>query len=297
MATFDELQFLLLKRTLQAFGVPDTAGKTFQPATVPDSDQTLWGLFNIIPADEPVFVQSGSQFFPAYSAVIGSLVAGHSPFNPITVAKRKLADWGTKPSAWSIDEATMLQMLALAPSARFPFSSSGAPETPFWGLWAASPPVDGVAGVLAAAKLDMTLSFDHLLNFATTPSDWYLSSALANAYSNKHGAPWDSTSPITWTTTFGPGGTLVRMPASLIIADTLSITYTSETAFGPGVQAEILANAAAGVWPYYLSSGNATTHISFDSHGRLTASITTPAGQPVILAAAVLSASAYLGLG
>ncbi len=296
MATFDELQTLLLNRAFPAFGLSRTTGQTYQPATLIGSDQTLWAPFNTIPTAAPIFAPSGSAFFSAYSDVITALLPGRGQLDPINVAKRKLADWGSKPPTWSINYATMQSLLAAAPKTGFSFNNPAPPTSGFWGLWASSPPADGITSLLAAESLDMTVSFANLLNFAPTPSDWYLSSALANAYSNPGRAPWDPTSSITWDTTFGPGGTLARMTASLIIVDALEISYTSQALYTPERQIAILAHVQGGLWPYYLDHSGATTSISFDASGRLTVTITTAAGQPVALAAAVLSASAYLGL-
>lgn len=297
MTTFGELQTALVERTFQAFGLSPDVGQTFQPASPTGSDQSLWAGFNTVPEAGPIFMPSGSDFFTAYAAVIGALVPGRSPLDPIAVAKRRLADWGTKPPAWSIDQAAMLRLLAAAPATSFPFANPAAPTTEFWGLWASSPPVDGITSLFAAAKLDMTLSFGHLLNFAPTPAGWYVSSALANAYSNPGRAPWNPTSTITWDTAFGPGGTLERMTAGLVIADALTISYTSQAQFNPERQLAIRASALAGLWPYYIDHTTATTGISFDGSGRMTAKISTPAGQPFVLAGTVLSAGAYLGVG
>jgi hypothetical protein len=298
MTTFDDLQSRFFGSEFRVFGLPSDSGRALQPATafVRGDDQALWSWFNIIPGSAPLFEPSSSEFFSAYSAVIDSLIPGQSPFDPIRVAKKKLTDWGSAPPAWSIDYADMQRLLAAAPATHFPFQNGAAPETGFWGLWADSSTVYGPTALVADGAVDMTLSFANLLSFNPTPADWYLSSALSNAYSNPGKAPWDPSSPITWQTTFGPGGALARFVSSLIVVKDLRIQYTSSVEFGAIDQALILASASSGLWPHYLDASNASTEVGFDSTGRMTVRITSERDQPIGLAASVVSAANYLGL-
>ncbi|MBO9711316.1 hypothetical protein [Sphingomonas sp.] len=297
MPTFDELQSLFLEREFRAIGLATTTGQVLQPATpITGGDQGLWDWFNQIPDTSQIMAPTGSEFFSAYSDMINSLIPGRNPLDPVAVAKKNLAAWGSNPPGWSIGYDTMTGLLAAAPTVSFPVTTPAPPASDFWGLWTESPAIDGIAGQFAAAALSMSLSFGHLLNFAPTPSSWYLSTAMATAYNNPGKNPWNPSSPISWNSTFGADGTMPRFVANLIVADQIAVTYTSQAEFDSDDQATIQANADSGLWPYYLDSTTASTSVSFDGDGHMTVSITTPAGVPIALAGTVLSAPAYLGL-
>jgi hypothetical protein len=297
MTSFDELQSLFVSTEFAAFGVSSGDGRVIQPATGPpiDNDSALWSWFNRIPEASSPYQPSSSEFFAAYGEVIESLIAGASPLDPIKVAKKKLAKWGSAPPAWNDGGISLAAQLAAAPATSFPFRSKATPPTGLWGLWADSSPVSGPAARFAAGEVDMSLSFPHLLNFAPSPDDWYVSSALSMAYANPGKRPWDPDSPITWDTAFGPGGTLRHFLTSLLVADELVLTYTSSTPFDAEDQALIQGHLASGLWPYYLNAASGVTTVSFDDDGRLTVTITGARGHPVALAATVVSAGRYLG--
>jgi hypothetical protein len=296
MTSFDDLQARFVAAELTMLGRPAPTGRVLQPALPLPArdDQALWSLFDAIPLDTPLYAPSGTEFFTAYSTLIGALVAGTNPLDPIAAAKRRLAVWGTKPPTWSVGSAGMAKLLKAAPSLSFPFSSPAGPQSGFWGLWAGSAPALGPSVQFAAGDVSATLAFDHVLAFAPTPGDWYVSSALSLAYGTRTGAPWPPGSTVTWDSTFGPDGTMPRFLAALTVVSGLKVRVTSTAAFSTTDQALILLSAAAGLWPYYLDVTAAETSVRFDASGQI-AIATDNRSSSIVLAATVLSAGEFLG--
>ena len=296
MTSFDDLQARFVAAELAALGRSAPTGRVLQPALPLPArdDQALWSLFDAIPLDTPLYAASGTEFFTAYSTLIGALVAGTNPLDPIAAAKRRLADWGTKPPAWSVGSAGLAKQLKAAPSLTFPFSSPAGPDTGFWGLWAGSAPALGPSVQFAAGDVSAALSFDHVLNFAPNPGDWYVSSAMSLAYNTRSGAPWPSGSTVTWDSTFGPNGTMPRFLAALTVASGLKARVTSTAAFSAADQALIRLSAAAGLWPYYLDVAGAETSVRFDASGQIAIATDNRSSAPIVLAATILSAGEFL---
>lgn len=295
MTSFDELQARFAATELAALGQPAPRGRVLQPALAlpTDDDRALWSLFDAIPLGSPIYAASGTRFFTAYSALIGALVAGANPLDPVAAAKRRLAAWGSKPPDWSIGCAGLLKLLKSAPSLAFPFTSTAVPEPGFWGLWTESPTAAGPSAQFAAGDVFADLSFTHVLPFAPRPGDWYVSSALALAYATGSGPPWPGGSDVTWDSTFGPDGTMPRFLAGLSVVAGIDARSASTAAFSPVDQALIRSNAALGLWPYYLSGPGMS--VGFDGAGRITIRTTSEPKQPVAIAATVLTAGEYLG--
>ncbi|MFE0757105.1 hypothetical protein ACFW16_24310 [Inquilinus sp. NPDC058860] len=295
MTSFDELQARFAAAELAALAHPAPRGRVLQPALpLPTGDdQALWSLFDAIPLGSPIYAASGTRFFTAYAALIGALVAGTNPLDPIAAAKRRLTAWGARPPDWSIGCAGLLKLLGSAPSLAFPFTSTAVPEPGFWGLWAKSPTAGGPSAQFASGDVSADLSFAHALSFAPRPGDWYVSSALALAYATRSGPPWPGGSDVTWDSTFGPDGTMPRVLAGLSVVAAIDARSASTAVFGPADQALIRSNAALGLWPYYLDGPG--TSVGFDGAGRIAIRTTSGPKQPVAVAATVLTAGEYLG--
>lgn len=294
MTSFTDLQEKFTAAQSAALGLSPSQARIVQPATPApmDDDDALWAPFNAIPADGPILTPSGTRFFTAYGTVIRSLTPGSNPLDPIAAAQRRLADWGDRPPTWSLGGANLKKLLGVAPSVSFPFSSPATPPTGLWGLWGGSVPCAGLSAEFAAGTVTGTVSFTRCLNFAPTPGDWYVGSALGLAYASPNQSPWTPGSPITWQSTFGPSGTLTRFTSALVVVSGIQIGYSSTTVFSATERAAIRAQAASGLWPYYQPKQQS---VSFDPEGRLTVSVTTPTTQPLVIAASAISAAAYLG--
>ena len=296
MTSFDDLQARFTAAELAALGLTAPRGRRLQPALMLPTrdDQALWDLFDAIPLDTPIYTPSDGQFFTAYAALIGALVAGTNPLDPIAAAKRRLADWGTKPPDWSIGCAGLLKLLKAAPSLSFPFTSKADPGPGYWGLWTDSPPASGPSAQFAAGDVTAALSFAHALNFAPAPGDWYVPSALSLAYATRSGPPWPGGSAVTWDSTFGPAGTMPRFLAGLTVVSEIGCRSASTAAFSPADQALIRLSAALGLWPHYLSGAGTETGVSFDGSGRISIATTSQPKIPLAIIATVLTAGEYL---
>ena len=147
-----------------------------------------------------------------------------------------------------------------------------------------------------------TISFQKLITFVADPpgppNGWYSSSALGQANSaNTGGAPWRSGAMPNWQSTFGPNGNMRYFLASLVVADGISATITSYASYSSSQQTQITQNSSYGFWPFYWGSGSSTytNSVSFNSNSNLTYTMTSQAGNPLIIGAFVLPAGQYLG--
>ncbi|MFC5472504.1 hypothetical protein [Paraherbaspirillum soli] len=297
MASFDELQEIFVAQEFAMLGYAAPAGRVLQPPSLlpAGNDEALWAFFNTIPSNSQIYAPGGDKFFTAYSALIDSLIAGDGVLDPVAAAKRRLASWGHKPPAWNVGYAGLKKQLAVAPSVSVGFGNQAEPDSGFWGLWGDSPAVSGPSAKFAAANLSVDISIFKALSFTPTPGDWYVSSVLSLVHSTPSGLPWNPNSPITWQSTFGPDGNLQRFLTSLMVVSDMRVHFHSSAAFSAADQQLIQQNAAAGLWPYYLGAGDASTSVRFDKAGQMTASIISEANTPIAIAANVLTAAQYLG--
>ncbi|SEP46213.1 hypothetical protein SAMN04487843_12327 [Methylobacterium sp. ap11] len=295
MSSFDTLQSRFVDRELQASGLAGAA--ILQPAALlaAGDDAALWTWFDAIPQPGPVYAPAGPDFFSAYAAVIGALVPSGGPLDPIAAAQARLAAWGTAPPTWSVGAAGLSRALAAAPGLTFDFAEAAAPGPGYWGLVGGAP--RGPDAIFAGGTVRAKVAWDHGLAFAPQPGDWYVSSALSLAYRMPGKAPWNPDAAVTWDTAFGPGGTLERMTAGLLVVSGLAVSASSDAPFDAASQALVRAGAAvAGIWPYHLPASAATTTVAFDAAGCLRLTV---AGKPkaaIAVAAIVQDAAGYLGL-
>ncbi|HEY7769860.1 hypothetical protein, partial [Longimicrobium sp.] len=107
---------------------------------------------------------------------------------------------------------------------------------------------------------------------------------------------WNNTPP-TWATTFGPNGNLQRVTSGLVIVDGITITITSNAAYSSSDQQEFQEASSGGFWPFYDSSQQSgwTSNVTFDDQGTLSATISSPGGNPQILGAMVTPMAQALG--
>lgn len=295
MSSFNQLQSLFAAYQASAIGFGPTGMQNMQGAMVPpaNDDQFLWDIFNTVPTPGPLFRPSGHQFFAGYAAVIDSLIATSNVLDPVAAAKEQLKDWGDRPPAWDAGYAKMKKKLDSAQSLKFSFGQQAEPQDGYWGLWAQSDATPGIAARFAAGEVSATVEFRRLLNFAPTPADWYVQSAISYAYRNPDRTPWDPASSITWETAFGPNGTLRHIVASLVCVSGISVTYSSSSPFSVAEQDEVKAQAEHGLWPYYLSKSAADTTVSFDAAGTISVSVASKASAPIVIGVTSLPADKY----
>jgi hypothetical protein len=91
-------------------------------------------------------------------------------------------------------------------------------------------------------------------------------------------------------------GRLLRATAALLVADGLRCTVTSDAVFSSDDQRVLKDKAGAGMWPFFVPSGDGVTcKAYFDGQGRLTVETSTPHGRPLVIGANVLDIARYLG--
>ncbi|AWB25367.1 hypothetical protein DA075_31195 [Methylobacterium currus] len=298
MSSFDTLQSRFVDQEIQAFGLRGQGAAITQPAMAlpAGDDAALWGWFNTLPKPGPIYAPSASDFFTAYSAVIGALVPSGSLLDPIAAAQARLAEWGSAPATWSIDSAGLNRLLAAASGLTFHFDAVPTPPAGYFGLFGGLPPLDPSA-TFASGTVKATVACNHLSVVRPQPGDWYVSSALSLAYRTPGAAPWNPASAVNWDTAFGPNGTLRWMTTGLVVASGLSVSAGSTAPFDAVSQSLVEAGVkAAGAWPYYLPATAAKTMVSFDDAGRLDVAITGKSKTTVVLATIVQSAATYLGV-
>ncbi len=154
----------------------------------------------------------------------------------------------------------------------------------------------------ASARVTANVSFQKLITFIAAPpgapNGWYSSAALGAAYSaTGGGAPWSQSASPNWNSTFGPQGNMRYFLSSLVVADGVNATITSEAAYSSSQQTTITQNSSSGFWPFYWGShsSTSTTSVSFNSSGAMTYTSQSPPGNPLIIGAFVQPASTYLG--
>jgi hypothetical protein len=295
MRSFIDLQDLFAAYQTTAIGLRPEGMRLLQGAAAiaAGDDSSIWNLLDSIPTPDLILPISGAGFFDVYTSVIAALIAGTGPLDPIAAAKRNLTAWGDKAPAWDGGFRTLNTRLNAAPRLAFTFELPLSTTTDLWGLWRLADPCPGPSARLALGALNMNVQFAHLLNFAPLASDWYTPSAMVAAYQNPNKAPWNPASPITWDTTFGPTGTLRAVVSGLICVSGLTVDYTSSIAFSADDQAAILSHAEAGIWPYYLDQTVATTRVTFNASNHISVSISSDRTTPIVIGAAVQSASAF----
>lgn len=177
----------------------------------------------------------------------------------------------------------------------------------FWGGEGST--YDHLTVMLGSANLTITATFQSVLTFAAAPlsqpssdpilsgyTPWYDSAALALAYGTPDNTVWNNSAP-SWDSTFGSSGNLQYVTSALVIVDGIDITITSSASFSSSDQASFKQASAEGIFPFFeaTSSGGWSTSVDFGSGGTLSATMSSPAGNPQILGAVVTPIGVALG--
>jgi hypothetical protein len=215
---------------------------------------------------------------------------------------------GAKPADFTGGYADLVAMLAASSGARVamgPAGEGGGDVASTWtgggdggvqGLWAGACRGSRLSTTFAASAVTVQASIGRVCTWVCTPGRWYESSLLNMAFAGPTSPPWPLLANPTWEQLFGQFGSLRRMLASTVIADDLRATITSDARYRPADRPVILANAASGLWPFYLAaSPTVTTEVTFDDAGALRVDVRSQPGSPLILGQNVLGIGRYLG--
>ncbi len=180
-----------------------------------------------------------------------------------------------------------------------------------WGFFSfsASSTYDKLTTTATNAGLEIDAKFSHVTTLASGPlakvstdpilskyTPWYNSAAFSRAYGTKDNTVWKNGSP-NWDSTFGPSGNMQRVTDGLVVVDGIDITITSSASFSKDDQRTITAAASGGYWPFFSASasGGNTTKVTFSDSGEMTATYTSPAGNPQLLGVLVTETSDFIG--
>jgi hypothetical protein len=215
---------------------------------------------------------------------------------------------GTNPPNWDTGFAVLTNLLAAAPSRNFSLDSSAMNSSVssswtsgsndgFFGLWGGSSSSSSQSSTFASSRVSVQASFAHVTQFGAVPGDWYNSSAMSLAYSNRDGAPWVSSAPINWNNAFGQKGNMQRFASSLIVASGMLVKVTSNAVFSKEDQSAIHNNSGAGMWPFYStnSSSSSTTDVQFNEQGNMTVTFSSAPNVPVVIGVIVEPVAEYVG--
>ncbi|MEU3352828.1 hypothetical protein [Streptomyces sp. NPDC037389] len=167
----------------------------------------------------------------------------------------------------------------------------------FSGLWAGAGQLDTTTARFARSVVTVKADLGAYALWTVNPDPcWYDSSQLHVAYTKQTIPPWASNPRLHWDMAFGEkSGKLQRAIASLIMVERLTSVVTSDAAFSPEDQQVIKAKAAAGLWPFFVPTGDGVTNKADFDGGRLRIETTTPTGRPLVIGAHVLPIARYLG--
>jgi hypothetical protein len=239
----------------------------------------------------------------AYAAMLlDPIFAGQNavlPYKPV----------GRKPVDFVPGYATMMKQLKKAPAHSFSTTLSatssdykktwtGGSQSAVFGLWSNSQSETHISQKFSSSGVQITASFKNLLPFKATPGDWYNSATLGIAYSGKGTPPWNPEGVKSWDNTFSPThGDMLRFTTILLIANQMTLNFSSTATFSTSEQTDIRKNSSAGLWPFYNSSsgGTSDTVVDFDTSGHLMVTTTTEKNVATIVGAIVEPVAQYLG--
>lgn len=166
----------------------------------------------------------------------------------------------------------------------------------YFGVWTGSSAAFHVSRKFALSKITVSVQFEHFATVAVTPGSWYDSSMLHLAWASQDTPPWIDSAG--WQTYFGATGSLTHAVGSLLAADGITVTLTSDADFSEAEQAIIKGLAVMGDWPVYCPITSAVLSNSVTTGpGSLTVRFKSAPGNPVILGFNVFDIRSYVGAG
>lgn len=165
------------------------------------------------------------------------------------------------------------------------------------GLWISSCSNSRLSRQFALSNISVDVKFKSYAVFTSVPGRWYNSALLNTAYVNQNTPPWPVNPNPTWEDVFGENGSMLRLITSLVVADGMNTTISSDTNFSEADQQTIRRNTSKGLWPFYTPSRNgiASNVVTFDNDKGMEIKIVTQPGNPVLIGENVLGMAQYLG--
>jgi hypothetical protein len=165
-----------------------------------------------------------------------------------------------------------------------------------FGIWTGSSAAFHVSQKFASSKITVSAQFDHFATVTVTPGQWYNSSLLHQAWASQSTPPWIDSAD--WQTYFGTDGSLTHAVGSILAADGITLTLTSDADFTPMEQTIIRGLAAMGDWPVYCPvASSAISNAVSMSPGLMTIRFKSAPGNPVVLGFNAFDIRSYVGAG
>ena len=268
--------------------------KTISPPPPPNTLPTVWFQWAIVNA--PSVANIGRSDLSAQLLISGAQDVLRPYEGP-----------NAKPADFSLSFSDLKSTLNASPGTSFTFdSASDDPDVSdswvpgndpnYFGIWTGSAAAFQVSRKFALSKITVSARFDHFATVTVTPGEWYSSSLLHLAWASQSTPPWIDSAD--WQANFGDAGSFTHAVGSLIAADGITLTLTSDAEFTAAELAIIKGLVAMGDWPVYcpvsskvLSNGIATRP------GSLTITFKSAPGNPVVLGFNVFDIRSYVGAG
>lgn len=292
---------------------------------VPESIRKEFADFVLLRTNPPSLSQYPALFrnwaflrHPAY-ANIGATALANALLDPIASGALRLVPYvgdaaaeppiPDRPVDWDESIDDLKAQLAAAPSRSINYKqstvSSDVSDTwahgktnVLFGLYRSDSNTSHTSKVFSDNEIQLSGSFGHVTNFSPVPGSWFSSAGMNIAYKSKDTSPpWVAGATKNWTNSFdSQAGSLPRFITSLVVVDTMNITFRSSAKFTVDDQTRITQNSGGGLWPFYNTSSDTgtNTHFNFSDDGGLTVTISSLPGVPVVIGANIFSAKEYL---
>jgi hypothetical protein len=160
-------------------------------------------------------------------------------------------------------------------------------STGFPGLWNGATAESRLYRIFAGSRVTVEVAFGGYAVWASKPGRWCDAEVLRGAFRERQSFSWEAF--------FGPNGSLLRAITSLVVADGINATITSDAILSGQERAELESNACRGVWPFYApESGFTTNCVTFGPSGETKIRTVTKRGHPATIGNNVVSIAQYL---
>lgn len=165
------------------------------------------------------------------------------------------------------------------------------------GLWSRTCSTSRLSRRFALSHIKVNVQIKSYAVYTSVPGPWYNSSLLNIAYSNRNSSPWPINPNPTWEDVFGQSGSMQRLIVSLVVADGMNVSVTSDACFCKTDQQIIHCNASSGLWPFYIPSKNnmVTNVVIFDDVKGMKIETVAQPGNPLVIGNNILAIAQYLG--
>ncbi len=149
----------------------------------------------------------------------------------------------------------------------------------------------------ALSHIRVNVEFKSYAVCTSVPGSWYNSSLLNIAYNNQNASLWPINPNPTWEDVFGDNGSMPRLMISLVVADGMNATISSDASYSDTDQRTIQGNASKGLWPFYIPTNNSTVSnvVTFDNVNGMKIETVTQPGNLLMIGNNVLPIAQYLG--